>query len=624
MGKQHSHGRLGLLTALLAVSLAALTYRLIDLQVLRHEQLRKEAQKNTIRAYVREPLRGQIRDIRGNLLATTVPAKRICANPTMIGDRREAVARALAPLLQTNEVWLVERLFPQVKDPDGNLRTRQHVVLKHKVSVETWQEVQKVMESLDFGVDEKKLPRAEQNFLRNLRKRAIYAEEDHLRYYPNNSLASHVVGYVSREQQQGLAGIEAYFNSKLEGTKGWRRTETDVRRRELMAYRDQDVDPKDGMNVVLTLDTGLQHIVETELAKGMAQFNPVSIGCVVVRPKTGEILAMAVTPTFDPNFYNQARQDAMRNRIISDILEPGSTFKIVVVSAALNEGEVTLQDRYFCENGRFYFASHNLHDHGRHGMLSVEGIITKSSNIGSAKIGIELGAERLHRYIRDFGFGTRTMIALPGEVGGTVHPLRTWRKISLAQIPMGHGVATTHLQMSMAMSAIANNGLLMRPMIVNRLEDSSGKVVLQNEPQPLRQVISPAAAKQMVAALKTVISSEGTALKAKLDNYTVAGKTGTAQKVTPDGRAYYHDRFHSSFIGFFPAEQPEICISIILDDPKGAHYGGQTAAPIFKAIGERAAHYLNLKPEIQPDPSTNSPMKTLAVHGRPLPPLSRN
>jgi cell division protein FtsI (penicillin-binding protein 3) len=265
---------------------------------------------------------------------------------------------------------------------------------------------------------------------------------------------------------------------------------------------------------------------------------------------------------------------------------------------------VTLADTFDCEHGHFWYAGRNLHDHQSYGVLSVESIITKSSNIGAAKVGIKMGENRLYEYIRDFGFGTRTGIPLQGEVSGIFHPLKSWSKVSIAQLPMGQGVAVTRLQMTMAMCAIANNGWLMRPMLVDRLEDSDHRVVAKYTPQRVRQVISESADKLMVRALKTVVSPEGTAAKAALEHYTVAGKTGTAQKA--EHGVYVPGKYFSSFIGFFPADDPELCISVTMDEPKEGHYGGDTAAPAFKQIAERAANYLNIRPEddVHPVPET--------------------
>jgi cell division protein FtsI/penicillin-binding protein 2 len=400
------------------------------------------------------------------------------------------------------------------------------------------------------------------------------------------------------------------LDSKLSGVPGWRRTETDVRRRELVAYRHQDVEAQDGMNVVLTLDSGLQHIVELELAEAMRRHEPISASAVVVRPRTGEILAMATLPNFDPNKPGEFPMDALRNRVISDVAEPGSTFKIVVVSAALNEGIVSLDDTFHCENGSFYFGGRRLRDYGSYGLLTVKGIITKSSNIGTAKIGIQMGEAKLHQYIRDFGFGVRTGLPLPGEVNGIVHPPKQWSKISIAQIPMGHGIAVTPLQMTMAMAAIANDGVLMRPALVRRLEDPDGNLVADFQPQMVRRVVSETAARQMNAALQTVVLQEGTGKQARLEHYTAAAKTGTAQKAGPGG--YMPGKYFSSFIGFFPADFPELCITVVLDEPKNGHFGGSSAGPVFKGIAERSARYLNIKPDTTPGVEVR---ETLAASG---------
>ncbi|MEW6307090.1 MAG: penicillin-binding protein 2, partial [Verrucomicrobiota bacterium] len=606
MLRPFQYRRLLLLLLLMVAAFAGLGYRLVDLQVLRHDELRDRAQVNTRHRYVREPRRGDIRDARGNLMATSVFVKTVCGDPTLIGPHQREVARALAPLLQLNDADIAARLQPRTfTNKSGVLVTNQYVVLKRKVRVETWKEIQETMKELSLNIDESKLTRSQRTFVRNLRTKAIFTDpiDDQLRIYPNGTLAAHVLGGVGMGEIEiegeripntvGVDGVERTFNSKLRGVHGWRLTETDKSKRELVPYREQDVEPRDGLNVVLTLDATIQHIVESELAEAMKKHTPVSASAIVVRPKTGEILAMATLPTFDPNSPGDVIPDFRRNRVITDIAEPGSTFKIVVVSGALNDNVVTPRDMFDCEHGSFYYAGRRLRDHESYGLLSVQSIITKSSNIGSAKIGIKMGEASLLQYIRKFGFGDRTGITLPGEVGGIVHPLKDWTKLSISRIPMGHEIASTPLQMVMAMAAIANEGRLMRPMVVDRLEDEEGRVVVKYQPEVVRQVIKPDAAHKMVEALKTVVSTNGTALKAKLDLFTVAGKTGTAQKPP-----YTPGKYFSSFIGFFPADNPELCISIVLDEPKsGGYYGGQTAAPIFKNIAERAANYLNIRPE---------------------------
>jgi cell division protein FtsI/penicillin-binding protein 2 len=575
--------------------------------VVRHDVLRARAQENTQREFLLEPRRGDILDVRGNLLGTTVFVKTVCADPSLIGNRQAEVARALAPLLQLNESDLAQRLLPHPRTREtGEIRTNQFVRLKSRVPVETWQSIQNVMAHLSLGVNERQLPRAEQTFYRTLRQKAIFARDEQMRIYPNQSLAAHVLGFTQIEERElngtvlsdivGREGIELTLNSQLRGVRGWRVTETDRRGREMVPMREQDVEPRDGLNVVLTIDSVLQHIVESELAGAMERHSPISASGIVVRPRTGEILALATLPNFDPNNPGAATPDTRRNRVITDVMEPGSTFKIVVVSGALDDQLVQLKDVFECEHGHFAFAGRVLHDHDPYGLLTVQSIITKSSNIGAAKIGIKLGEQRLYNHITEFGFGERTGLPLPGEVRGIVHPVKDWSKVTVAQVPMGQGIAVTRLQMVMAMCAIANHGRLMRPVLVARIEDSDGKVVARCAPRPVRQAISEPAARAMVEALKTVVSPEGTAPKAALDHYTVAGKTGTAQKA--EGGVYVHGKYMSSFIGFFPADNPELCIAVVLDEPKEGYYGGAVAGPIFKQIADRAASYLNIRPDL--------------------------
>jgi len=613
-----------LLLGLLAAAFAGLGYRLVDLQVLRHDELAAKAQQNTQRELWSAPRRGDILDVNGNLLATSVPVKTICADPTLIGNQQAVVTRALAPLLQMNESELYQKLLPRAvvsKDEDGVLTTNisHYVRLKRNVSEEAWQRIQFTMTNLSFGIDENKLSKTNRQFYASLRKYAISAEPDQLRVYPNGTLAAHVLGFSSSEESkvgdnlisqiQGRDGIESRMNNALSGVAGWRLTETDRREREQVSMRDQDVQARDGLNVVLTIDAVIQHVVETALADALQKHSPKSITGIVMRPSTGEILAMATLPTYNPNLPNTVTPET-RNRVISDVVEPGSTFKIVVVSGALNEDVVKLTDTFDCEHGHFAYAGRVLHDHEAYGNLTTEGIIMKSSNIGAAKIGIKLGERSLYDYICDYGFGQSTGIPLPGEVRGIVYPVNKWSKVSIAQIPMGHGVAVTRLQMLMAMGAIANDGKLMRPMLVKQLQERDGSVVQRYAPVPVRQVVSEETAKEMVEALKTVVSKDGTAPGAAMAHYTVAGKTGTAQKA--ENGTYVSGKFISSFIGFFPADNPELCISIVMDEPKEGYYGGAVCGPVFKDIAERCASYLNIPPDKDLD-STNAPAPIVAT-----------
>lgn len=622
--------RMWAMKGLLALAFLGLGFRLVDLQVLRHDRLSQLAKDYTQRTFFFKPHRGDIRDRRGNLLATSVPVKTLCADPTLIkhtgGDYCDEVGQALAPLLSLNQADLVLRLQPRYQlNEQGQVVTHtnglpvmnRYVVLKRKVSLDQWLQVTQAMFQLSTQAmaraqaaaknQGRKLKLAEQNYYIGLGSKAIFAEDDQERVYPQQRLASHVLGHVGAGERPvggrdylemiGMDGVELTLNPALVGVPGWRRTEIDRKQREVVAHRDQDVAPRNGLNVVLTLDARIQEMAEEVLEEAMQKHHPISASAIVMEPRTGSILAMATLPNFNPNQPNLSPMDALRNRVVTDLAEPGSTFKIVVVTGALNEGLVRLEDVFDCEQGLFHFHGKPLRDHERYGNLTVEQIITKSSNIGAAKIGIKMGPDLLRRYIRQFGFGERSGIPLVGERLGTVKMVKNWDKLSISRIPMGHEVDVTPLQMVMAMGALANGGMLMRPMLIDRIEDEQGRTVAKYQPQVARRVCREETAQLMVRALKTVVATNGTASKARLENYAVAGKTGTAQKVI--GGVYAPDKYFSSFIGFFPADRPELCILVVLDEPerKLGYYGGQIAAPIFAALAERAANYLGIQPD---------------------------
>ena len=606
MGKQLQYRRLLLLGALLGGAFAVLACRLVEVQVIRHEELQAIAQH--VREIHLAPRRGDILDANHNLLATSVFVKTVCADPTLVSNYQAVVARTIAPILQLDEREVYQKLQPPtLVNSKGETVPDKYVVLKNKVPVETWERVRSAMTNLTFGVDEMKASRKQRKDFSDLRTSAIFADrvDEQVRNYPSASLAAHVIGFLTRDEltnspthgeMVGADGIERFMQEKLAGTAGSRITEVDAKSREVVSLRRQEIAARNGYNVVLTIDSFLQHLLEDSLAEGMKKHTPLNISGIVVRPQTGEILAMATLPNYNPGDL-KGDPAVRRNRVISDATEPGSTFKIVVVSGALNDRIVTLNEVFACDSP-FQFAGRPLKDHGKsYGPLSVENIITKSSNIGAAKIGIKLGSRRLYEYMCEYGFGVRTGIPLPFESPGISHRIEKWSKLSIARIPMGQGVSVSRLQMVMAMSAIANNGRLMRPFLVNRLEDSNTNVIVQYKPEMVRQVVSEATAQQMVQALKTVVTKEGTAEKAALDDYTVAGKTGTAEKSIEGVVGYAPGKHISSFIGFFPADKPELCISIVMDEPKQGHLGGLTAAPVFKDFATAAANYLNIRPD---------------------------
>jgi cell division protein FtsI/penicillin-binding protein 2 len=339
--------------------------------------------------------------------------------------------------------------------------------------------------------------------------------------------------------------------------------------------------------------------VESELDAAYRQLNPQMMTAVFVRPRTGEILAMATRPAFNPNEPGEAAVETMKNRAIIDMVEPGSTFKIVVIAAALEQKAVTPESVFHCENGSFAYAGKILRDVHGYGSMSVHDIMVKSSNIGCAKIAMHLGADTFYEYIRRFGFGERTGLGLPGEIPGLVRPRHSWTGLSITRVPMGHEIAVTPLQIAMAMSVIANGGNMMLPQIVRSVHDDNGREVVAFSPEILRRVVSEDTAAKVGASLVDVVGERGTARLASIPGFAVAGKTGTAQRVDPKG-GYAAGKYVVSFAGYFPADNPEVAGIVLVDDartPGGRNYGGTVAAPIFARIGEAMARHLELVPE---------------------------
>jgi len=557
--------------------------------------------------------RGSILDVRGHLLATSTPVKTVCADPVLVGAGQAGlVARTLAPILELPELELAALLWPRTRTNElGQVWTNRYVVLKHKVPLDRWQQATQAMASLYAGVDERKLKSRELVALRALRERAVHGVDDQLRQYPSGPLAAHVLGFVSSREcavgddhvfeMSGVAGIERTFDRLLNGAPGW-------------VQKSDEVAPRSGLNVVLTLDAGLQHIVEQELERARREFRAASVCAIVMVPKTGEILALANAPTFDPNRPGDEPSNHW-NHVVGSLHEPGSTFKVVPFATALDDRILRLEDTVHCENGTWQYADLVLHDHKGYGVLTYEAVLVKSSNIGTAKAAVRLGKARLYHSITNFGFGVVTGIPLPGEAAGVVYPPHKWSKVSITRVPIGHEVSATPLQMCLAMSAIANGGWLLRPVLVDRLEDFEGRVVTRFPRQVNRRVIGERAAAEMQRALVKVASEDGTAAAASLEYYTVAGKTGTAEKFA--NGTYKSGKYYSSFVGYFPAEDPALCILVAVDEPdrRVGHYGGRVAAPVFRAIAERAANYLRI-----PSEGGSEPPGDPAPRWRPEPP----
>ena len=421
------------------------------------------------------------------------------------------------------------------------------------------------------------------------------------RSYPNAYLASQVIGFAGVDNR-GLEGVELYLDKYLRGEPGWGIFLRDARQKKLDIAQKM-VLPKDGMDIVLTIDQVVQYIAERELDKAYKAHNAKGASIVVMDPHTGRILALASRPTYNLNDYSNVSKDQTRNRAICDLFEPGSVFKIVTASAALEEKRLTEEDKIFCENGTYRVANHTLHDHTSHGWLTFREVIEESSNIGTTKIAQMLGPEIVYKYVRLFGFGSKLGIDLQGEISGMIKEPRFWSKTSIGAVPIGQEVGVTALQLASALSVIANGGQLMRPYIIEEIRDKQGRVIKRRTPTLIRKVISLDTAARMSKMLTGVVE-EGTGKMAQIPGVTSAGKTGTAQKLDANG-AYSHDKFVASFIGFAPVEDPVVTIVVSLDEPHPNYYGGVVAAPVFKNVAADVVRYLKTKQSL--DRQMNSP-----------------
>ncbi|KPL19690.1 MAG: hypothetical protein AMJ92_01735 [candidate division Zixibacteria bacterium SM23_81] len=405
------------------------------------------------------------------------------------------------------------------------------------------------------------------------------------RFYPCRQLGCQVIGFTDVDNK-GLEGLELQFDDVLRGRDGWAVMQRDAHGRRIPLTEYPREEPRDGYSLVVTIHAVYQTIAEQELARGI-QKTSAKAGCVILMdPATGEILAMANEPQYDPNSPSTAHQECRRNRAITDIFEPGSTFKIVAAAAALEEGVQNPDDLIYCEEGSMELCRTTINDVDEFGWLTFEQVIEKSSNIGIIKVANQVGEEPFFDYARRFGFGNLTGISLPGEVKGLLASPKTWSRLSLASMAMGHEVAVTSLQLVCAYAAVANSGTLMKPLIVRYVLDTRGNVVQEFSPSRIRRVISPKTAATLKSFLVKVVE-RGTGKLAAIDGLCVAGKTGTAYKLREDGSGFSRDRFMASFCGFFPAESPRLVGLVVLDEPRMPHSGGQAATPIFRRIAER-------------------------------------
>ncbi|WP_129127350.1 penicillin-binding protein [Geomonas oryzae] len=431
--------------------------------------------------------------------------------------------------------------------------------------------------------------------VRELELEGVGFVKENRRFYPNSGVAAHVIGFTGVDPT-GLEGIEKKYDSVILGNTGYLVTERDALGRDIAQKKGSEgKSGSKGSNVVLTLDKNIQYIAEKELVKTIEKNGAKAGIAIVMEPDTGRILAMANYPTFNPNNIAALTHESVRNRAIADSFEPGSTFKIFLVAAALEAGVIRPGDSFNCENGSCNMYGRTIHDTHKYGALNVGQVLKYSSNIGAAKIGQRLGSQRLFTALTGFGFGEKSSVDLPGEVSGMLRPQDKWYGIDLATISFGQGVTATALQLTAAVSAVANGGNLMKPYLVDRIVDDEGVVLQQFGPQLKRRVISPATAKIVAGMLEGVVAEGGTGTGAAVEGYRVAGKTGTAQKV--EGRSYSASKRIGSFVGFVPVDKPRLAIMVMVDEPTANVYGGVVAAPAFSAIAQQTLCYLNVPPD---------------------------
>jgi cell division protein FtsI/penicillin-binding protein 2 len=418
------------------------------------------------------------------------------------------------------------------------------------------------------------------------------------RYYPNGSLAAHVLGYVGLDGK-GLGGVEQFYNAKISGEPGQLFLEKDANGK---PYESYEIASKPGQTVVLTIDQSIQYQAEQALQAAVERSRAKSGTVIVLDPRSGEILALANAPTFDPNRVADAKPETRSNWALQNIYEPGSTFKVVAFSAALEQKLVKIDDRIDCQMGAITVAGRVVHDHKPFGTLTIPEALAKSSNVAAIKLGMRVGDPTMYDYIRRFGFGSKTGVELPGETNGILRKVERWQPSSIGSIAIGQEVGVTPVQMVAAFGALANDGVRIAPHLIREVRDAGGNVVYRAQPEQ-RRVLSAETAIALRGMLEGV-TLNGTAKKAQLDGYSAAGKTGTAQKIDPKTRSYSSTKFVGSFVGFAPVSNPQVVIIVVIDEPAGAYHGGDVAAPIFREVAEQVLPMLGVMPdiEVKPDP----------------------
>ena len=568
--------RIATLLAFFLVLFIALASRAFQLQILSGKELKALAEKQHTQTLLLQPERGIIFDRNGEKMAATIMTDSVCADPSKIDNPGEVAGR-LAVILETDKTVLQKKLSG----------TKNFCWLARRIAPE------------------------QANLVQELDVDGIFIIKEPKRYYPSGELAGHLIGFVGMDAT-GLEGLELRYDRYLKGAPEkliWTR---DAKGKRLYPRVERpETVQKENYNLILTIDNRIQHLVESHLKAAVKDKGAKGGFAIVMDPRTGEILALANELGFDPNHFSTADSATGKNRAITDCFDPGSTFKPFLAAAALEEGAVKETDLFNCENGNYAIADRVFHEaqSKRYGALSVHDILKYSSNIGAIKISEKLGKEKFYQYIRKFGFGAKTGIDLPGEVSGLLRPVEKWTRVDAATVAFGQGISVTAIQLITALSSVANQGVLMKPFIVRGLMDRKGNLVQAYHPTVVRRVISPETAKRLTAILTDVVGMEdGTGKRAGIVNVAVAGKTGTSQKFDFARRVYSTERVKTSFIGFFPAEDPQIAILVSLDEPQRDRWGGVAAAPVFKNIGEQLLTCFKTNIRGNPAPEEEMPL----------------
>jgi len=536
---------------------AVVLFRLVSLQVLQAAELTAKADRQHQKTVSLEGARGTVVDRHGKVLAMNMEVPSVFGIPTAL-ESPAKTARSLSPVLHVRTDELEKKLR----------QDRSFVWLARKLDPEQGHRLEHMpMEGIGLVMEGR-------------------------RFYPKGPLLAHVLGFAGMDGE-GLEGIERRYESQLHGEKRVVILQRDAMGRTVFPKGQAEQVPAAGHSLVITIDEVIQYIAEKELEEAVTKARAKSGTVIVLDPQTGAVLALAISPRFDPNAVASLTADRWRNRALTDAYEPGSTMKALVAAAALEEKVMKPSTMLYGENGRMTIANTVIHDHEKLGWMTFAQVIQKSSNIGAAKTGMALGDQRLYRYLQAFGFGQKTEIDLPGEAGGLVKHPKEWGRRSLASISMGQEIGVTPIQMVSAVAALANGGVLMKPYVVSEVRDAQGKSLRQFLPQVKRRVVSPETARTVTSILEGVVT-DGTGAKAAIPGFRVAGKTGTAQKIDPRTGAYSSTLFVGSFVGFVPADNPRLAMIVVIDEPQGESWGGTVAAPVFRRVGEQVLNYLGV------------------------------